>query len=57
MNLVWHPVLRYPPHITFWPTDGERVPARSLGGDSGMLWLGVGAAFSRPPALSLAPVV
>lgn len=28
--LGWHPVLRYPLHITFRPTGGDRVPARSL---------------------------
>ena len=47
--LGWHPVLRYPPHITFRPTGGERVPARSLGGGPGTLWLGAGAAFGEAP--------
>ncbi len=47
--LGWHPVLRYPPHITFRPTGGERVPARSLGGGPGTLWLGAGAAFGEQP--------
>ena len=47
--LGWHPVLRYPSHITFRPTGGARVPARALGGGPGTLWLGAGAAFAREP--------
>ncbi len=49
MDLGWHPVLRYPPHITFRPTGGARVPARALGGGPGTLWLGAGAAFGAQP--------
>ena len=49
VDLEWHPVLRYPPHITFHPTGGERVPARSLSGGPGTLWLGAGAAFGEQP--------
>ncbi len=47
--LGWHPVLRYPLHITFRPTGGDRVPARELGGGPGTLWLGEGTAFGRDP--------
>ncbi|MYD91544.1 MAG: transposase [Caldilineaceae bacterium SB0662_bin_9] len=36
-ELVWHPVLRYPLHITFRPTGSDRVPARQLGGGPGTL--------------------
>ena len=49
VDLGWHPVLRYPPHITFRPTGGERVPARQLGGGPGTLWVGAGTAFGRDP--------
>ena len=49
VELGWHPVLRYPPHITFRPTDGPRVPARDLGDGPGTLWLGMGTAFGRAP--------
>ena len=31
VELGWHPVLRYSPHITFRPTGGERMPVRTLG--------------------------
>ena len=31
-DLGWHPVLRYPLHITFRPTGGARVPARARSG-------------------------
>ncbi len=47
--LGWHPVLRYPLHITFRPTGGARVPARDLGGGPGTLRLGTGTAFGRDP--------
>ena len=47
--LGWHPVLRYPSHITFRPTGGDRMPARSLGGGPGTLWVGAGAAFGAKP--------
>ena len=49
MDLGWHPVLRYPLHITFRPTGGDRVPARDLGGGPGTLWVGTGTAFGRDP--------
>ncbi len=49
VDLGWHPVLRYPLHITFRPTGGDRVPARTLGGGPGTLWLGKGTAFGRDP--------
>ena len=45
--LGWQPVLRDLPHITFRPTGGVRVPARSLGGGPGTLWVGANAAFAR----------
>lgn len=37
VDLGWHPVLRYPLHITFRPTGGDRVPAQELGGGPGTL--------------------
>ncbi|MCY4520756.1 MAG: transposase, partial [Caldilineaceae bacterium] len=49
VDLDWHPVLRYPLHITFRPTGGARVPARDLGGGPGTLWVGTGTAFGRDP--------
>ena len=49
VDLGWHPVLCYPLHITFRPTNGDRVPARALGGGPGTLWLGEGTAFGRDP--------
>ena len=49
VELGWHPVLRYQPHITFRSTGGERVPVRSLGGGPGTLWVGAGEAFAREP--------
>ena len=49
VELGWHPVLRYPPHITFRPTGSERVPVRTLGGGPGTLWVGAGKAFGQDP--------
>ena len=55
-DLDWHPVLRYPLHITFRPTAGQRIPARELAGGPGTLWLGAGTTFGRDP-LPGTPVV
>ena len=49
VELGWHPVLRYSPHVTFRPTGGDRVPVRSLGGGPGTFWVGAGEAFGEDP--------
>ena len=49
VELGWHPVLRYSPHITFRPPGGARVPVRTLGGGPGTFWVGAGEAFARKP--------
>lgn len=49
VELGWHPVLRYLPHITFRPTGGDRLPARALSGSPDTLWVGTGTTFGRDP--------
>lgn len=43
----WHPLLRLRPDVTFRPSGGKRLPARTFVPGPGHAWVGAGVAFKH----------